>query len=96
MPAVFEVEHSTGVTSGLTRMKAFRDILPPFLTRYVIAAPDEDRKKVMIEFQKEQFLDLKPQYLSYSAIEELAALVRKRKIKGVTEEFIDSFCERVN
>lgn len=96
MPAVFEVEHSTGVTSGLTRMKAFRDILPPFLTRYVIAAPDEDRKKVMIEFQKEQFLDLKPQYLSYSAIEELAALVRKRKIRGVTEEFIDSFCESVN
>lgn len=96
MPAVFEVEHSTGVTSGLTRMKAFRDILPPFPSRYVIAAPDEDRAKVFAEFDKAQFLDLKPQYLSYSAIEELAGLCRKRKIMGVTDEFIDSFCESAN
>ncbi len=57
MPAVFEVEHSTGVTSGLTRMKAFRDILPPFPSRYVIAAPDEDRAKVFAEFEKAQFRD---------------------------------------
>ena len=96
MPAVFEVEHSTGVTSGLTRMKAFRDILPPFPSRYVIAAPDEDRAKVFAEFDKAQFRDLKPQYISYSAIEELAGLCRKRKIMGVTDEFIDSFCESAN
>jgi type II restriction enzyme len=96
MPAVFEVEHSTGVTSGLTRMKAFRDILPPFPSRYVIAAPDEDRAKVFAEFDKAQFRDLKPEYLSYSAIEELAGLCRKRKIMGVTDEFIDSFCESAN
>ena len=96
MPAVFEVEHSTGVTSGLTRMKAFRDILPPFPSRSVIAAPDEDRGKVFAEFDKAQFRDLKPQYISYSAIEELAGLCRKRKIMGVTDEFIDSFCESSN
>jgi len=29
MPAVMEVEHSTGVTSGLTRMKNFQDIFIP-------------------------------------------------------------------
>lgn len=96
MPAVFEVEHSTGVTSGLTRMKAFRDILPPFPSRYVIAAPDEDRAKVLTEFEKAQFRDLNPQYISYSAIEELASLCRKRRIKGVTDEFIDSFCESIS
>lgn len=96
MPAVFEVEHSTGVTSGLTRMKNFHDILPPFKTRYVIAAPDEDRTKVLSEFTKEQFKALSPQYLSYTAIEELAALCSKRNIQGITDEFIDSFCERVN
>ncbi len=96
MPAVFEVEHSTGVTSGLTRMKAFRDILPPFPSRYVIAAPDEDRAKVFAEFEKAQFRDLNPQYISYSSIEELAALCRKRKIMGVTDEFINSFCETSN
>jgi type II restriction enzyme len=93
MPAVFEVEHSTGITSGLARMKNFKDILPPFPTRFVIVAPDEDRQKVFAEFQKEQFKDLKPQYFSYSAVEELAYLCRKRNLKGVNEEFIDSFCE---
>lgn len=31
MPAVMEIEHSTGVTSGLTRMKNFFDKFPPFL-----------------------------------------------------------------
>lgn len=96
MPAVFEVEHSTGVTSGLSRMKNFHDILPPFKTRYVIAAPDEDRAKVLSEFEKEQFRELNPQYISYSAIEELAALCGKRNVRGITDEFIDSFCERAN
>src|SRR5258706_10287820 len=30
MPAVMEVEHTTGVTSGLTRMKKLQDVMPPF------------------------------------------------------------------
>src|SRR5690606_6540000 len=46
MPAVIEIEHSTGVVTGLSRMKNFQDKLPPFPTRWVIAAPDEDREKV--------------------------------------------------
>ena len=56
MPAVMEVEHSTGVTSGLSRMKNFKDKFPPFPTRYVIVAPDEDRDKVVKEANKPQFL----------------------------------------
>lgn len=48
MPAVMEVEHTTGETSGLTRMKGLQDALPPFETRYVIVAPDDDREKVVI------------------------------------------------
>jgi type II restriction enzyme len=58
MPAVFEVEHSTGVTSGLTRMKHFRDQIPPIDTRWVIVAPDENRNKVYAEANKEQFRDM--------------------------------------
>jgi hypothetical protein len=49
MPAVMEVEHSTGVTSGLTRMKNFQDSFPPFPTRYVIVAADDEREKVIRE-----------------------------------------------
>jgi len=95
MPAVMEVEHSTGVTSGLSRMKNFKDKFPPFPTRYVIVAPDEDRAKVIKEANKPQFRDLDTRYFTYSAVEELYALCQKRKLKGVTEEFLDCFMEPV-
>ncbi|SMD32497.1 type II restriction enzyme [Reichenbachiella faecimaris] len=95
MPAVMEVEHSTGVTSGLSRMKNFKDKFPPFPTRYVIVAPDEDRDKVIKEANKPQFADLDTRYFTYSAVEELYALCQRRKIKGVTEEFLDCYMERV-
>jgi type II restriction enzyme len=93
MPAVIEVEHTTGVTSGLTRMKKFQDVTPPIMTRYVIAASDEDREKVMQEISHPQFKSLNAKFFPYSAIEELWALCERRKIQGVTDEFLDSFME---
>lgn len=93
MPAVIEVEHSTGVRSGLTRMKTLQDSLPPFPTRWVIAAPDEDRDKVLREAATPQFHSLQPKYFPYSAIEELYSLCQRRKIRGVTEEFLDCYME---
>ena len=93
MPAVIEIEHSTGVRSGLTRMKAFQDLLPAFPTRWVVAAPDEDRDKVMRECNLPQFRSLNARYFPYSAVEELYYLCQKRKIKGVTEDFLDCYME---
>jgi len=95
MPAVIEVEHSTGVTSGLSRMKNFKDRFPPFPTRYVIVAPDEDRDKVIKEANKPQFADLNTRYFPYSAVEELYALCQKRKIRGIKEEFLDCYMEPI-
>jgi len=95
MPAVMEIEHSTGVTSGLSRMKNFKDKVPAFLTRYVIVAPDELRDKVISEASKSQFKDMNVRYFSYSAVEELYVLCEKRKLRGVTEEFLDCFMEPV-
>lgn len=94
MPAVIEIEQSTGVRSGLTRMRTFQDALPPFPTRWVIAAPDEDREKVLRECNTPQFRSLNPLFFPYSAIEELYSLCQRRKIQGVTEEFLDSFMEK--
>lgn len=94
MPAVIEIEHSTGVRSGLTRMKTFYDALPRFPTRWVIAAPDEDREKVLRECNTPQFNSLSPLFFPYSAIEELYSLCQRRKIKGVTEEFLDCYMEK--
>ena len=95
MPAVMEIEHSTGVTSGLTRMKNFKDNFPPFPTRYVIVAPDDLRDKVIKEANKSQFKDLDARLFTYSAVEELYSLCQRRKLKGVTEEFLDCFMEPV-
>lgn len=95
MPAVMEIEHSTGVTSGLSRMKNFKDKFPPYPTRYVIVAPDEIRDKVIKEANKPQFRDLNTRYFTYSAVEELYALCQRRKIQGITEEFLDSYMEPI-
>lgn len=95
MPAVMEVEHSTGVTSGLTRMKNFKDSFPPFPTRYVIVAADENRDRVVREANKPQFRDLNTLFFPYSAVTELYALCQKRKLRGVTEEFLDCYMEPV-
>lgn len=95
MPAVMEVEHSTGVTSGLTRMKNFKDLVPPVPTRYVIVAPDELRDKVVREASKMQFKDMDTKYFPYSAVEELYSLCQRRKIKGVTDDFLDCFMEPI-
>jgi len=96
MPAVIEIEHSTGVTSGLARMQALQSAMPSFQTRYVIAAPDEDRDKVLRECNREQFKDLKALYLPYSAVDELYSLCVRRNLHGVTEKFLDSFMEPTN
>jgi type II restriction enzyme len=95
MPAVMEIEHSTGVTSGLTRMKNFYDRFPPFPTRYVVVAADEDRNKVVQEANKPQFAGLQTKFFPYSAVEELFALCQRRKLKGVTEEFLDCYMETI-
>lgn len=95
MPAVMEVEHSTGVVTGLARMKRLKYQLPPFQTRWVIVAPDEDRNKVLKEANEPQFHDLQTMFLPYSAVDELYALCQKRKLtnKAVNEGFLDCFME---
>lgn len=95
MPAVMEVEHTTGITSGLTRMKGLQDCLPSFQTRYVIVAPDDDREKVVAEANRPQFQSLDARFFSYSAVEELYYICTHRNLHGVTQEFLDCYMEKV-
>lgn len=95
MPAVMEVEHTTGVTSGLTRMQGLQECLPAFQTRYVIVAPDDDREKVVYEANRPQFKSLDARYFSYSAVEELYYICTHRNLHGVTQEFLDCYMEKV-
>lgn len=95
LPAVIEIEHTTGVTSGLHRMKTLFDLLPRFPTRWVIAAPDEARSSVIQEANKEAFRPLRARFFPYSAIEELYSLCQRRHLtrESVNEEFLDAFME---
>lgn len=95
MPAVMEVEHTTGVTSGLSRMKGLQDAIPAFQTRYVIVAPDDDRQKVVDEANRPQFLSLDARYFSYSSVEELYYICTHRNLHGVNQDFLDCYMEKV-
>ena len=96
MPAVMEVEHTTGVTSGLTRMKKLQDFGPALAgIRWVIVAPDEDRNSVFEKANHEQFFSLNTQFFPYSAVEELHSLCHRRGLSGecVNEKLLDCFME---
>ena len=95
MPAVMEVEHTTGITSGLTRMKGLQDAMPAFNTRYVIVAPDDDREKVIDEVNRPQFVSLDARYFPYSAVEELYFICTHRNLHGITQDFLDCYMEKV-
>ena len=95
MPGVFEIEHSTGVKPGLTRMKHFYDnFLRLEDTNYVIVAPDETRAKVLEFSNRPQFSDLNVKYFPYSGVDELYSLTQRRKLQGVDNKFFESFIER--
>jgi len=95
MPAVMEVEHSTGVISGLARMKGFHDLGPALQDiRWTIVAPDEDRDKVIMHANKEQFRKMDTRFFPYSAVEELFSLCERRKPDGITDKFLDCFMEK--
>jgi type II restriction enzyme len=97
IPAAFEIEHSTGVTSGLTRLNKFRDLSPAHGkgTRYIIVAPDEARADVNAKASADMFEDLGPFYFPYSAVEELHSLSQRRKIRGINDSFLESFLEKL-
>lgn len=96
MPAVMEVEHNTGVTSGLNRMQKFQKLGPALQdVRWVIVAADEDRSEVLRKANDPQFASLDTKYFSYSAVEELHSLCRRRGLsnRSVNEMFLDCFME---
>lgn len=98
IPAVFEVEHSTGVTSGLSRMKKFQDECPNIADiSWVIAGPDEIRNEVFNKASVKQFNSLNAHFMSYSSIEEFYDLCKRGKItaESVNENIIRNFMETI-
>lgn len=95
LPFAFEVEHTTGVTSGLNRMLQFKNAANHLNTQFVIVAPDDDREDVLTKASREQFEELKTLFFPYSQVEELYSFVSRRtgRIKGVKKDFLLTFME---
>ena len=96
LPFAFEVEHTTGVTSGLTRMLNFRNKAEHLNTHYVVVAPDEDRNLVMQKSQPSQFDDIEPLFFAYSQVEDLYSFIARHdgKMRGVKKDFLLNFMEK--
>ncbi|ABG39254.1 Type II site-specific deoxyribonuclease [Paraglaciecola sp. T6c] len=96
IPAIIEIEHSTGVTSGLTRMKGFMEEAPDLAhMTFIISAPDEIREQVLRKANAPQFKDMNIMFLPYSAVEDLFLLSR-RNLKGIDNiKFLHTFLEAV-
>ena len=95
LPFAFEVEHTTGVTSGLSRMLQFKHAANYLNTQFVIVAPDDDREDVLTKASKEQFEDLKTLFFPYSQVEELYSFVSRHtgRIRGIKKDFLLTFME---
>ncbi len=95
MPAVMEIEHSTGVVSGLDRMNRFREYAGTVCTRYVIFAPDEHKDMVVNKINRPEFRDLDAIYFLYSLVEEIYSNCKRRKLSGVIGNFLYCYMEKV-
>lgn len=84
IPAVIEVEYTTGVKSGLARMQNYKhNHLSLAETRFVIAAPDEQREKVLTQIHSSNYSNLSAQYLPFSAIHQLYSLHQNNRLQKV-------------
>ncbi len=96
IPAVIEVEHSTGVTSGLTRMLKLKEAIPSIATKFTVVAPDGLRNKVVTEANNPVFRSLKARFMPYSVVRELYGLIQRYNLSNVVEQsFIEPFMENV-
>lgn len=96
IPAVLEVEHSTGVTSGFTRMLKFRETVPSIATKFTVVAPNSLRNKVVSEANNPVFKPMHGYYMAYSTIRELYGLIQKYNLSNVVERnFIEPFMEKL-
>jgi type II restriction enzyme len=96
IPAVLEIEHSTGVTSGLTRMSKLRETLGDITPTYTVVAPDQLRNKVVKEANDRLFRALKVRFMPYSTVRELYGLVKRYPLSGIVDtQFVRAFMEQI-
>ncbi len=96
IPAVIEIEHSTGVTSGLTRMLKLKEALPSVAMKFAIVADVDMRSKVLREANRDAFRGLKTRFISYNTVRELYGITQRYNLSDVVQQnFIDPFMEKM-
>lgn len=95
IPAVIEIEHSTGVSPGLMRMLKFRQTIPAVSMTCTVVAPNVIRNKVVSEANNDTFRTLKARYMAYSTVRELYGLIQRYRVSKVDKSFINPFMEQV-
>lgn len=96
IPAVIEVEHTTGVAPGLTRMLKLKETVPSISATYTIVAPNDIRNRVVAEANNPAFRALRARYMAYSTVRELYGLIQRYRLsKSVDRTFIEPFMEPV-
>jgi type II restriction enzyme len=96
IPAIIEIEHSTGVQPGLTRMLKLREVLGSISPKYVIVAPDDQRHRAVSLANDPVSRNLKAEYMPYSTVRVLYGLVKRFKLTNVVDyNFINPFLEHI-
>lgn len=98
IPAIFEVEHSTGVMPGLVRMSRLVERYGMAKSaKFIIVAPDSLKKKVVDEINRDIFDPLDANFLPYTAVQHLYAIMQKYENLPdyVSENFLFGFLESI-
>lgn len=97
VPAIIEIEQSTGITSGLNRMEKFRRCMPGVFgakTSFIICAEDDKKDEVMRKAAKApQFLDLAPRFLPYSHVNLMWSICVNGQSVALKDNLFEAFSE---
>jgi type II restriction enzyme len=97
VPAVIEVQYFRSISTSVMKMLELKALLPEgTVKRFIMAAPDEDRSHLISVSSKTFNRSLNIKYFPYTSVEELFSLCRRRNLKGISGEFLDSFIENIN
>lgn len=93
---MIEIEHSTGVTSGLTRMLKLQQAMPSITTSFTVVAPNELRNKVVTEANQDPFRTLRARYMPYPTVRLLYGLIQRYSLADVVDHtFVNPFMETI-
>lgn len=93
---IFEIEHSTKVTSGLTRMLKLKKSLSGAKMKFAVVAPPEMRKKTVTEANDASFRELECKFMSYPNVRELYSFVKRRTLSNnIKQVIVDAFLEEI-